>query len=56
MTKSKKDTTTIKPPSALIRMVRHNPLHPDEPITANVHPNEVSRWQEEGWQHSEQGK
>ncbi|WP_339057323.1 hypothetical protein [Candidatus Regiella endosymbiont of Tuberolachnus salignus] len=56
MTKSKKETAVTKPPSTLIVMVRPPRFDSDEPITAHVHANEVTRWQEEGWQHSEQGK
>ncbi|WP_342221860.1 hypothetical protein [Candidatus Fukatsuia endosymbiont of Tuberolachnus salignus] len=57
MTKNKKDNTAVTPPpSALIPMMHPSPLHPDDPITANVHPDEITRWLDEGWQHSEQEK
>ncbi|WP_342221046.1 hypothetical protein [Candidatus Fukatsuia endosymbiont of Tuberolachnus salignus] len=56
MTKSKKDTVVTQPPSTLIPMIHPLPRHPDDPITANVHSDEVTRWLNEGWQHSEQEK
>ncbi|WP_342221842.1 hypothetical protein [Candidatus Fukatsuia endosymbiont of Tuberolachnus salignus] len=56
MTKNKKDNTAVTPLSALIPMMHSSPLHPDDTITANVHPDEVTRWQDEGWQLGEQEK
>lgn len=33
----------------LVKMRRIEPVHPDGPITANVHPDEVDNWIAGGW-------
>lgn len=36
-----------------LRMVRDVPAHPGGPVVADVHPDEVNAWSEQGWREEE---